>query len=163
NTGQAENMLRYRTGQLPLSPQAFLLEVYAGVGLFSAFLAPKVTRLVAVESAPSAVDDFATNLDEFDNVELYDGLAEEILPALDLRPDIILVDPPRAGLARPALDALVGMGAPFLAYVSCDPATLARDAKRFLAAGYRLQSVQPFDMFPQTYHIESISFFTKGE
>jgi 23S rRNA (uracil1939-C5)-methyltransferase len=161
NTAQAENMLRYLLAELPLKPDAQLLEVYAGVGLFSAFLAPKVGRLVAVESAPSAVDDFAVNLDEFEHVELYDGLAEEVLPALELQPDVVLVDPPRAGLALPALDALINMRAPFLAYVSCDPATLARDAKRLLAAGYRLTRVQPFDMFPQTYHIESISFFER--
>jgi 23S rRNA (uracil1939-C5)-methyltransferase len=161
NTGQAENMLRYLLEKLPLSPESLFLEIYAGVGLFSAFIAPKVARLVAVESAPSAIDDFADNLDEFDNVELYDGLAEEILPGLELKPDVVLVDPPRAGLAIPALDALLRMNAPFLTYVSCDPSTLARDAKRLLAAGYKLQSVQPFDMFPQTYHIESISFFVK--
>ncbi len=161
NLPQAENMLGYLLENLPLEPQALLLEVYAGVGLFSAFLAPRVGQLAAVESAPSAIDDFAANLDEFDNVALYDGPAEEVLPALDLRPDIILVDPPRAGLALPALDALLAMEAPFLAYISCDPATLARDAKRLLAGGYRLQSVQPFDMFPQTYHIESISFFAR--
>jgi 23S rRNA (uracil1939-C5)-methyltransferase len=95
-------------------------------------------------------------------VELYDGLAEEILPDLEITPDAALVDPPRAGLAIPALDALVKMGAPLLVYVSCDPATLARDAKRLLAAGYSLQSSQPFDMFPQTYHIESINIFVKG-
>ncbi len=159
NTRQAENMARYLLDRLPLRPSTLLLEVYAGVGLFSAFLAPRVARLAAVESAPSAVDDFAANLDEFENVELYDGLAEEVLPGLDLKPDIVLVDPPRAGLALPALDALVKMKAPFLAYVSCDPATLARDAKRLLAAGYEVQSVQPFDMFPQTYHIESVSLF----
>ncbi len=161
NTRQAENLLRYLLDRLPLRSSALLLEVYAGVGLFSAFLAPQVARLAAVESAPSAVDDFAANLDEFENVELYDGLAEEVLPGLDLQPDIVLADPPRAGLALPALDALVEMKAPCLAYVSCDPATLARDAKRLLAAGYELESVQPFDMFPQTYHIESVSFFKK--
>ncbi len=161
NTGQAENMLRYLLEYLPLSPQADVLEVYAGVGLFSAFLAPRVSRLAAVESAPSAVDDFAANLDEFDNVELYDGLAEEVLHALDRHPDLVLVDPPRAGLALPALDAIAKMAPPFLAYISCDAATLARDSKRLLAAGYTLQQVQPFDMFPQTYHIESISFFTR--
>lgn len=161
NVPQAENMLRCLLDGLPLKPDTQLLEVYAGVGLFSAFLAPKVGRLAAVESAPSAVDDFAVNLDEFDNVELYDALAEEVLPSLEMKPDIVVVDPPRAGLALPALDALVSMQAPFLAYVSCDPATLARDAKRLLAAGYRLTRVQPFDLFPQTYHIESISFFEK--
>lgn len=161
NLGQAENMVRYLLDHLPLDPYHLLLEVYAGVGLFSAFLAPKVGRLIAVESASSSIEDFAVNLDEFDNIELYQGLAEEVLPVLKLTPNIILVDPPRSGLALPALDALVGMEAPLIAYVSCDPATLARDAKRLLAAGYTLQRVQPFDMFPQTYHIESISFFSK--
>ncbi len=161
NLPQAENVLRYLLDGLPLAPDATFLEVYAGVGLFSAFLAPKVARLIAVESAPPAVEDFAINLDEFENVELYDGLAEEILPSLDVKPDVVLVDPPRAGLAIPALDALVAMQAPFLAYISCDPATLARDTKRLLAAGYRLVKTQPFDMFPQTYHIETVSFFEK--
>jgi 23S rRNA (uracil1939-C5)-methyltransferase len=162
NTQQAENMLQYLLTRLPLSASSTVLEVYGGVGLFSAFLAPRVARLVVVESAPSAIDDFAANLDEFENVELYDGLAEEILPVLDCQPDVVLVDPPRAGLALPALDALLRMNPQTLAYVSCDPATLARDAKRLLAAGYHLRSVQPFDMFPQTYHIESISIFRLG-
>ncbi len=161
NIGQAENMVRYLLGQLPADNNPFLLEVYAGVGLFSAFLAPKTDRVIAIESAPSAVEDFAVNLDEFDHVELYDAPAEAVLPGLDTRPDIVLVDPPRAGLALEALDALVRIDAPTLAYVSCDPATLARDVKRLLTAGYSLQSVQPFDMFPQTYHIESISILVK--
>jgi 23S rRNA (uracil1939-C5)-methyltransferase len=159
NTRQAENMARHLLEHLPLQSTVRLLEVYAGVGLFSALLAPHVSELAAVESAPSAVEDFAANLDEFDTVALYDGLAEEVLPALDLHPDLVLVDPPRAGLALPALDALAAARAPFLAYISCDPATLARDAKRLLAAGYRLVRATPFDMFPQTHHIESISFF----
>ena len=161
NLPQAENMLRYLLEHLPLAADKTMLEVYAGVGLFSAFLAPKVGRLVAVESGASSIEDFAVNLDEFENVELYDGPAEEVLPALELAPEVALVDPPRAGLALPVLDALVRMAPPFLAYVSCDPATLARDAKRLLAAGYRLERVQPFDMFPQTYHIESVSFFVR--
>ena len=160
NTAQAETMTRYLLDNLPITPASEVLEVYAGVGLFSAFIAPRVTQLTAVESAPSAVNDFTVNLDEFDNVSLYAGLAEEILPGLDLHPDVVLVDPPRAGLALPALDALIKMEAPFLAYISCDPATLARDVKRLAAAGYRLDRVQPFDMFPQTYHIETICFLS---
>jgi 23S rRNA (uracil1939-C5)-methyltransferase len=161
NTSQAENMVRYLMENLPLNSETVLLEAYAGVGMFSAFLAPRVGRLVAVESSPFAIEDFTANLDEFDNVELYDGPAEVILPTLELRPDVVLVDPPRAGLALLALDALIRMEAPFLAYVSCDPATLARDLKRLLTAGYTLQSVQPFDMFPHTYHIESISLLRR--
>lgn len=161
NTLQAENMVRYLMSHLPLDGSQSLLEVYAGVGLFSAFLAPHVRHLAAVESSNSAVEDFAVNLDEFENVDLYNGLAEEILPALEMQPAVCLVDPPRAGLALPALDAIARLAPPSLAYISCDPATLARDAKRLLAAGYSLKHVQPFDMFPQTYHIESISFFEK--
>lgn len=160
NTQQAENMLHYLLELLPLGPGAEVLEIYAGVGLFSAFFAPRAARLVAVEAAPSAVDDFAVNLDEFDNVALYAGAAEAVLPALTMRPHLALVDPPRAGLGLPVLDALVRMAPHAIAYVSCDPATLARDVKRLLAAGYALDSVQPFDMFPQTYHVEAVALMS---
>ena len=161
NVPQAEAMLRYLLDRLPLDPQALLLEAYAGVGLFTAFLAPEMGRVAAVESNPPSIDDFVANLDEYDHVELYDGTAEEILPDLKLSPAIALVDPPRAGVAQPALDALIRMGAPTLAYVSCDPSTLARDVRRLIAAGYRLDHVQPFDMFPQTYHIETVALMSR--
>jgi 23S rRNA (uracil1939-C5)-methyltransferase len=110
-----------------------------------------------VEAAPSACEDFAANLDEFDHVELYQGEAGVVLPALDLRADVAVVDPPRAGLEKTALDALLALRPATLAYISCDPATLARDLKRLLAGGYRLEHITPFDLFPQTYHIESVS------
>jgi 23S rRNA (uracil1939-C5)-methyltransferase len=80
---------------------------------------------------------------------------------LDAKPDAILVDPPRAGLERRALDGIVTLNPKSIAYVSCDPSTLARDAARLISAGYRLVEVTPFDLFPQTYHIESISIFEK--
>lgn len=160
NNAQAGQMVTWLLENLPITPNTTLLEVYCGVGLFSVFLAPHVARLIGVELAPSACDDFAINLDEFDHVELYLGAAEEVLPALQLHPDIVLVDPPRAGLERPALDALLRMAAPYLAYISCDLATLARDTNRLLAAGYQLQVAQPIDMFPQTGHIETLCLFT---
>ena len=136
-----------------------MLDLYCGVGLFSAFLAPRAREVIGVEAAPSACEDFAVNLDEFDNVSLYQGEAGLVLPALKLRPDAAVVDPPRAGLEQPALDALLRLRPRLLAYVSCDPATLARDASRLLEGGYRLAQVTPFDLFPQTYHIESIALF----
>jgi 23S rRNA (uracil1939-C5)-methyltransferase len=139
--------------------QSIILDVYCGVGLFSAFLAPKCKRLISIESSESACEDFALNLEEFENVELYEDAAENVLPALDVQPDIILVDPPRAGLQPAALDAIVRMEPATIIYVSCDPSTLARDAARLLNGGYHLRSVTPFDLFPQTYHIESISWF----
>jgi len=161
NIPQAENMIHYLLDCISVTPDTHLLELYSGVGLFSAFLAPQVSRLSAVESSPSAVDDFVMNLDEFENVELFAGSAEEILPALNHIPDLVLVDPPRAGLSLPVIDALLRINAHSLVYVSCDPATLARDTKRLMAGGYVLQNTQPFDMFPQTYHIESISLFSR--
>jgi 23S rRNA (uracil1939-C5)-methyltransferase len=115
--------------------------------------------LIGIESAPSACEDFAVNLDEFANVELYQGMAQDILPALKVAADIAIVDPPRAGLDKAVLDALLRIKPKTLAYVSCDPSTLARDAARLILGGYRLKQVTPFDLFPQTYHIESISIF----
>ncbi len=114
---------------------------------------------MGVELSQAACEDFVVNLDEFDNVELYQGAAEDVLPALQVRVDGMVVDPPRSGLDPRALDAIAAMQPPVLAYVSCDPPTLARDAKRLLAKGYVLEQVTPFDLFPQTYHIESISLF----
>jgi len=146
----------------PVDRKSTVLDVYSGVGLFSLFLAQRAGRLVAVESAISACEDFAANLNPYDQVELYEGTAEEILPFLDIHPDVIVVDPPRAGIERVALDALIGMGSSTLIYVSCDPATLARDAKRLVRAGYKLEQVTPYDLFPQTYHVECIALFRKA-
>lgn len=161
NTPQAERMVEYLLEALPLRPGMTVLDVYCGVGLFSAFLAPRVARLVGIEVAPEACEDFSANLDEFEHVELYEAPAEAVLASVDFHPDIIVVDPPRAGLGAPALDGLLRQGAACVAYVSCDPSTLARDAKRLAASGYRLTSLTPFDLFPQTYHIESISLWGK--
>jgi 23S rRNA (uracil1939-C5)-methyltransferase len=160
NTAMAEKMVEHLLDPISVS-QSTILDVYCGVGLFSAFLAPKCKRLIGIESSSSACDDFAINLDEFDNVELYEGLAENILPILKIEPDIIIVDPPRAGVEKEALNAIVKMNPKMMAYASCDPSTLARDARRLMDGGYKLLGVTPFDLFPQTYHIESISIFEK--
>ena len=159
NTPMAGVMVTHLLENVPVSNESTLLDVYCGAGLFSAFFAPRVGRLIGIESAPSSCEDFSVNLDEFEHVELYEGLAEEILPALKLSADVVILDPPRAGLERAVLDALLNIKPKTIAYVSCDPATLARDAARLLLGGYSLRQVTPFDLFPQTYHIESISIF----
>jgi 23S rRNA (uracil1939-C5)-methyltransferase len=149
-------VLRYLPAEIGI-----ILDLYCGAGLFSAFLAPHCERLIGVEASASACRDFAINLDEFDHVELYEGPVEEVLPHLQAAPGFALVDPPRAGLDRRALDALVALAPPALVYVSCDPSTLARDARRLLDGGYRLVEARLFDLFPQTYHIESVSLFVR--
>ena len=161
NTRVAEAMVRHILEILPLEPSSTLLDLYCGAGLFSAFLAPKVSRLVGIEISPAACRDFADNLDEYNNVELYEAPVSEVLRQVDFHPHAVLLDPPRSGIDHPALDALLAQQAKELVYISCDPATLARDARRLTAAGYRLLQVTPFDLFPQTYHIESISLWEK--
>ncbi len=161
NTHMAGEMVQHLLDHLPVSRSTTLLDVYCGVGLFSAFFAGRVGRLVGIEASASACEDFAANLDEFENVELYEAPAETVLPGLDGNPDVVIVDPPRAGLDGRVLDALLARSPASLAYVSCDPATLARDAARLISGGYRLARVTPFDLFPQTYSIESISIFEK--
>jgi len=143
-----------------LKPQR-LLDVYSGVGLFSAFLAGEVGELLAIESSPGACRDFVVNLDEFDNVSLAEGLAEKVLPELDFGADVVLVDPPRSGLRPQAREAILKQGPRAIIYVSCNPATLARDARVILEAGYRLEKTVLVDMFPQTYHIETVTLLSK--
>ncbi|MGB8983857.1 MAG: class I SAM-dependent RNA methyltransferase [Anaerolineales bacterium] len=164
NTAMAEKMVNHLLANLPVSSSVTLLDVYCGAGLFSAFLAPKCERVIGIESSPSACEDFSFNLDEFENVELYEGLAEDVLPAFAGRtgsPTCVLVDPPRAGLEKGVVDAILQLKPQVIVYVSCDPSTLGRDAARLISGGYRLKEVTPFDLFPQTFHIESISFFER--
>ncbi len=165
NTRMAEKMVEHILEILPFHARETLLELYCGVGLFSRFLAPRYGRLIGIESSAAACQDFAINLDEYEHVELYAAAAEEVLPALvgQLPASTeVLVDPPRAGLEPRVLEALLRLRPGVIVYVSCDPSTLARDAARLMAGGYGLKQVTPFDLFPQTYHIESISVFERS-
>jgi 23S rRNA (uracil1939-C5)-methyltransferase len=159
NLPLAERMLDWLLEALALQGTEMVMDLYCGVGLFSRFLAPLAGRVIGVEVNISACEDYAENLDEYDNVELYIGAAGSILPSLGAKADIIVADPPRAGIEKKAMESILKMKPGRIAYISCDPATLARDAKALLAEGYLLRSVQPIDMFPQTYHIESLSLF----
>jgi len=109
------------------------------------------------------VADARVNLADVPNVEIYSGEVETLLPMLaqSFRFDAVLLDPPRSGMKPQALEALIACAPRRIAYVSCDPATLARDARRLVDAGYRLIDVQPVDMFPQTFHIECVAGFEK--
>jgi 23S rRNA (uracil1939-C5)-methyltransferase len=162
NNPQAEAMVDFILDHLDFSNKVTFLDLYCGVGLFSAFIAPMVKHCVGVEASPFACEDFAENLDEFENVDLYEGLVEEILPHLEIKPEIVLMDPPRSGVGRRALDAIVTLQPDQIAYVSCDPSTLARDLIFLVGNGYSLSSVQPFDLFPQTFHIECIALLQRA-
>jgi 23S rRNA (uracil1939-C5)-methyltransferase len=158
----AELMVDHLLEVLPLNTESVLLDIYCGVGLFSVFIAPLVKKVVGIESDPKAGEDFLYNLAGFDNVQLYDVSAESILPELKLSPNIIILDPPRTGISKSVMDSVVKLTPEVIAYVSCDPATLARDAGRLSAKGFYLKESTPFDMFPQTYHIESVNIFQRA-
>ena len=118
--------------------------------------------MIAVEESWVACEDFAWNARDVDNVALFEGPFAEVLETFDAeeRIHLAIIDPPRSGAGAEAVAQLVRLGVPRLLYVSCDPATLARDARLLVEAGYELQQVQLLDMFPQTYHIESLALFT---
>lgn len=161
HTALAGEVVQHVLEALRFQPGETILDLYAGVGLFSAFLAQKGVRVVAVEESPVACADFENNLAEFDHVELYEAPVEVALPAIHTHPSAVIVDPPRVGLSLEAIKQLIKLSSPLLVYVSCDPATLARDGQRLVKAGYQLERCTPIDMFPQTYHIETLSIWRR--
>ena len=165
NLRAAEKLVEYVLDHLPQTIAVNTLELYSGAGLFSLFLAEHSRELIAIESSPSACFDFAKNLDSYDNVRLYEGPVEQVLPALmdELPPlDLVLLDPPRAGLHPSARESLEKLSSEHIVYISCDPSTLARDLKHLCAAGYKLEDLHLFDMFPQTYHMETVANLQRG-
>jgi 23S rRNA (uracil1939-C5)-methyltransferase len=132
------------------------LDLYAGTGLFSVPLAEKFTRVWAVESARTSYEDLLSN--RRPNIEASSLTTEQFLrkkPNAN-KPDLVVLDPPRSGLGPKVTSSLLGTGAERATYVSCDPATLARDLRVFVDAGYKIASINLVDLFPQTYHLETV-------
>jgi 23S rRNA (uracil1939-C5)-methyltransferase len=175
NTVQAERMAQmvldgllgacpsHRAGGIsPLT----VVDAYCGVGTFARLLAPHVAKVIAIEESASAIKDAHWNVREFANVELLKGKVEELLPCLAQQPDGLIIDPPRAGCQRVVLDALLQRPLARVVYVSCDPATLARDLAilcQQASPTYTLHSVQPLDMFPQTAHVECVAVLERAD
>lgn len=132
------------------------LDFYAGVGLFARALAEKFARVVAVESFLPAAVDLAANVADLEGVEADATTVADYLRASPEKCDVAVLDPPRAGLERNVTEALLELAPPRLVYLSCDPATLARDLTRLLPT-YRLTSLELIDLFPQTFHIEALA------
>ncbi len=161
NTAGAEALVALMHDALAPKGSDTLLELYCGVGLFGLSLADKVGRVLGVEADPSAAADFRYNAREMDHVELIEGDAQLVLSDLEEPVDLVLLDPPRSGAGLDVMNRVVGLQPRRIAYVSCDPASLARDARRLTESSFVLQAVQPVDLFPQTYHIESVALFTR--
>ena len=140
-------------------------DLYCGIGTISLFLAQKAGRVYGVEIVPQAVEDARKNaqLNGIENAVFFTGKAEEVVPReAKKRPDIIVVDPPRKGCDRSLLDFIIKTGPDRLVYVSCGPATLARDLKILAEGGYELKKIQCVDMFPQGCHVECVVLMSKA-
>jgi len=155
NTHQAEQMVGIVRDALQLTGKEVLVDAYAGVGCFAVLLAPYVKEAIAIEESAPAVKDGRENASDVENFRFLRGKTEEVLGDMD-PPDAVILDPPRTGCHEDVLEALCKLAPPRVVYVSCDPATLARDLKVLVAGPFAIESVQPVDMFPQTYHVECI-------
>ncbi|MBM3946415.1 MAG: septum formation protein Maf [SAR202 cluster bacterium] len=156
NTRQTERLVTLLRA-LVKPDMGLLVDAYAGVGTFSVLLAPIARRVVAIEESVSAVKDAEHNAAGLDNVTFLLGKTEHILARMTERPDVLVLDPPRAGCRPEALEAVVRLRPKRLLYVSCDPETLGRDLRVLLSGPYRLSALVPLDMFPQTHHIECVA------
>ncbi|MDR0513607.1 MAG: 23S rRNA (uracil(1939)-C(5))-methyltransferase RlmD [Coriobacteriaceae bacterium] len=161
NTAQAEALIQSLLSLIPLDRGTVVADLYAGGGTFSLPLAKAAGTVFAVESASSSVRDLRRNAEAAGlPLEVIGGDSARELPRLGSL-DALVVDPPRAGLAASLVSDIAAARPRQIAYISCDPATWARDVARFDRSGYRLAHVQPFDLFPQTYHVEVLSLFSR--
>lgn len=145
-----------------------VVDAYCGIGTISLFLARKAKKVYGIEVVPQAIEDAKINAlqNNINNAEFMEGQAEEILPTMvdkGLKMDVAVVDPPRKGCDPKLLDALIYAQPDRIVYVSCNPATLARDLRYISDRGYKVQEVQPVDMFPQTAHVECVVLMSKVE
>ena len=157
NTPQAERLSTLVGERLELTGSEFLVDAYAGVGTFAVLLAESARRVVAIEESAAAVNDAAVNIEGIVNLEFMCSRTEDYLDYLDEPPDAVILDPPRVGCHPATLDAIIRRKPKRAVYVSCDPDSLARDLAYLAAGGFTVTSVEPMDMFPQTYHTECVA------
>ena len=162
NRDQAERLYRQVAVEAALTPDDVLLDLYCGTGTIGLTMAKQVRQLIGVEVVEAAVHDARLNAEQngVTNARFIAADAAKAAVMLEkegVRPDVVVVDPPRKGCDDTVIDTIARMAPSRVVYVSCDPATLARDLKRFADCGYETVRVTPVDMFPQTAHVESVA------
>ncbi len=145
-----------------------VIDAYCGIGTISLFLARKAAKVYGVEVIPQAIEDARENakINDIENAEFLTGESETIIPRLSelgVKADVVVVDPPRKGCVEKLLQAITEMSPKRMVYVSCNPATLARDLRHMTDHGYQVEEVQPVDMFPQSYHVECVTLMSRVE
>ena len=161
NSEQCEVLYKKAAEYADLHGDELLLDLYCGTGTIGLTMADRVSRLIGVEIIPDAVQNARENaeINGFSNAEFFCGDASLIAQKLkneDTKPDVILIDPPRKGMGDGLVDTVNEMAPKRIVYISCDPATLARDCARFAKLGWEVKKVQPVDMFPHTAHVETV-------
>ncbi len=158
NTAQAENLYQAAIKAGELKKEDRVLDAYCGVGTLSLFIAKEAQSVIGIEFVADAIEDAKKNaeLNSIANVEFKCGDAAELVPTLEGDLDVVYINPPRKGCDEKVLEAIAKKAPRSVVYISCDPQTLARDLAFLCGQGYKVNSVQPFDMFPQTAHVETL-------
>ena len=164
---QTEKLYQLAFDFAALTGQETVADLYCGAGTISLMLARAAKQVIGIEIVPQAIEDARENAraNGVENVSFHAAAAEALLPQLvaqGLRPDVVVLDPPRKGCEEPVLSAIAQAAPQRVVYVSCDPATQARDAKILCAYGYRPTRCQSVDMFCQTGHVENVLLFEKA-
>lgn len=157
NTPQAERLADLIRNRLKLSGNETIIDAYAGVGTFAALLAPYVKKAIAIEESGAAVKDARVNVRDISNIELLEAKTESVLPHLGRLADAVIIDPSRTGCHPSALKTLNFYPPKRLVYVSCNPKALARDLRVLTHGPYVVEDISPVDLFPQTYHVETVA------
>ncbi len=157
NTLQTETIIGIIKDKLKLTGKEVLVDAYCGVGALGVLLASDAGYVIGIEESKSAISDARENIKGFDNIELIEGKTEDVLPKLKAPIDVIIIDPPRTGCNPVVLKTIKDLNPERIIYISCDAYTLARDLNVLLSYGFKIEEIQPVDMFPQTYHIESVT------
>ena len=168
NTLQAENLYKTTLDFADLNGYEIVYDLYSGAGTIAIYVSKKVKEVYAFESVESAIEDAKTNaeLNSIDNVKFFNAdLYKSFLPLIEEqkipKPSLIILDPPRSGLHKNTVEDVIKINPEKIVYVSCNPATQARDIKLFAEANYKLIKMRPVDMFPHTFHIENVVLFAK--
>ena len=165
NPVQTEVLYNVAKEYAALDGNETVFDLYSGIGTISIFIAENAKRVYGVEVVEPAVEDAKENaaMNEIRNVEFIAGEAEKVVPQMyqdGIKADVVFVDPPRKGCDEKLLQTIIDMKAKKVIYISCNPATLARDLKVLTENHYEIQVVQPVDMFPQTKHVEDVCLLT---
>lgn len=166
NPVQTEVLYNVAKDYAGLTGEETIFDLYSGIGTISIFVAKNAKKVYGVEVVAPAVEDAKENaeMNEIRNVEFFAGEAEKVVPQMyekGVTADVVFVDPPRKGCDEKLLNTIIEMKAKKVVYISCNPATLARDLKVLTNSGYEIKEVQPVDMFPQTSHVESVVLLEK--